>query len=51
MTDAKKNVDPKVNLSLESQFGTNKAGYTATQVACWWAGAVFEVTREFGQEQ
>ena len=22
----------------------NKAGYTATQVACGWAGAVFEVT-------
>ena len=29
----------------------NKAGYTATEVACGWAGAVFEVTRPFGQEQ
>ena len=29
---------------------TNKAGYTATEVACGWAGAVFEVTRPFGQE-
>ena len=29
----------------------NKAGYTATQVACGWAGAVLEVTRSFGQEQ
>ena len=29
----------------------NKAGYTATEVACWWAGAIFEVTRPFGQEQ
>ena len=29
----------------------NKAGYTATQVACGWAGAIFEVTRPFGQEQ
>ena len=29
----------------------NKAGYTATPVACGWAGAIFEVTRAFGQEQ
>ena len=29
----------------------NKAGYTATEVACGWAGAIFEVTRLFGQEQ
>ena len=29
----------------------NKAGYTATPVACGWAGAVFEVTQSFGQEQ
>ena len=29
----------------------NKAGYTATEVACGWAGAIFEVTRQFGQEQ
>ena len=29
----------------------NKAGYTATPVACRWAGAMFEVTRPFGQEQ
>ena len=29
----------------------NKAGYTATPVACGWAGAVIEVTRSFGQEQ
>ena len=28
-----------------------KAGYTATPVACGWAGAVIEVTRSFGQEQ
>ena len=28
-----------------------KAGYTATDVACEWAGAIFEVTRPFGQEQ
>ena len=30
---------------------TNKAGYTATEVACGWAGAIFEVTRPFGQER
>ena len=29
----------------------NKAGYTATLVACGWAGAIIEVTRSFGQEQ
>ena len=29
----------------------NKAGYTATQVACGWAGAIFEVSGEFGQER
>ena len=29
----------------------NKAGYTATPVACGWAGTVIEVTRSLGQEQ
>ena len=29
----------------------NKAGYTATEVACGWAGAIFEATASFGQEQ
>ena len=29
----------------------NKAGYTATPVACGWAGAIFEATPSFGQEQ
>ena len=29
----------------------NKAGYTATPVACGWAGAIFEVTGAFGQER
>ena len=28
-----------------------KAEYTATPFACGWAGAIFEVTRAFGQEQ
>ena len=30
-------------------FG-NKAGYTATPVACGWAGVVIELTEAFGQE-
>ena len=34
-----------------SSFDMNKAGYTATPVACGWAEAVIEVTRLFGQEQ
>ena len=29
----------------------NKAGYTATPVACGWTGAIIEVTRLFEQEQ
>ena len=29
----------------------NKAGYTATPVACGWAGALIEVTSSFGQVQ
>ena len=29
----------------------NKAGYTATPVACGWAGAIIEVSGAFGQEQ
>ena len=28
----------------------NKAEYTATPVACGWAGAVIELTKAFGQE-
>ena len=34
-----------VHLCLEKRENIqNKAGYTATQVACGWAGAVFEVS-------
>ena len=29
----------------------NKARYTATPVACGWAGAIMKVTRSFGQGQ
>ena len=32
-------------------FSINKAGYTANEVACGWAGAIFEVTRPFVYEQ
>ena len=32
-------------------FDENKAGYTATPVACGWAGAIFELTRALEQEQ
>ena len=31
-------------LHAQTNINTNKAGYTATPVACGWAGAVFEVT-------
>ena len=36
---------------LSISLSVNKAGYTATPVACGWAGAAFEVTRSFAQEQ
>ena len=29
----------------------NMAGYTPPEVACGWAGAIFEVARPIGQEQ
>ena len=29
----------------------NKAGYTATPVACGWAGAIVEVSEALGQAQ
>ena len=39
-----------VNLNKKTLMGMNKAGYTATPVACGWAGAIFEVSRPFGQD-
>ena len=36
---------------MEYRLQKNKAGYTATLVAYWWAGAVLEVTRVSWQEQ
>ena len=45
----------KSHLTVPSRIArliTNKAGYTATIVACGWAGAVMEtVTGTFGQER
>ena len=36
---------------IKSMFHVNKAGYTATLIACRWAGAVLEkVTRASGWE-
>ena len=32
-------------------LNSNEAGYTATEIKCGWAGAIFEVTRLFGHEQ
>ena len=37
--------------SIDEKMNNNKAGYTATEVACGWAGAIFEADRPFGQEQ
>ena len=39
----------KVTKNLPLNPFLNKAGYTATEVACGWAGAIFEVTRPFRQ--
>ena len=36
---------------LQPQILINKAGYTATPVACGWAGVIIEVFPSFGQEQ
>ena len=41
----------KKEKKLRKKIEKNKAGYTANEVACGWAGAIFEVTRPFGQEQ
>ena len=40
-----------MNPALMDNALPNKARYTATEVACGWAGAIFEVTRSFGKEQ
>ena len=37
--------------TVKTENDHNKAGYTATPVACGWAGAIIEVTPSFGQEQ
>ena len=38
-------------LHIYAKSYSNKAGYTATEVACGWAGAIFDITKPFGQEQ
>ena len=50
MCDPWRNKAQIVDIVIEEACN-NKAGYTATLVACGWAGAVLEkVTRAFGQE-
>ena len=39
------------SLLQRCEDASNKAGYTATPVAHGWTGAIFEVSRAFGQEQ
>ena len=49
--DRDRDRETATKLERERELKRNKAGYTATEVACWWAGAIFEITRPFGQEQ
>ena len=39
------------NRKKKKKTKKNKTGYTATPVACGWAGAIFEVSGVFGQER
>ena len=41
----------KTKKKREKKINKSKAGYTATPVACGWAGAVIEIIRSFGQMQ
>ena len=43
--------EESMNNKRKNDMNENKAGYTATEVACGWAGAIFEVKRLFGREQ
>ena len=47
--DDDKNDNKENNDKIEDNG--NKAGYSATPVACGWAGAITEVSGIFGQEQ
>ena len=38
-------------LLVQLQFQIKQGRYAATEVACGWAGAMFEVTKPFGHEQ
>ena len=46
-----KNDQTKTKCVYKRKVQKNKAGYTATPVACGWAGAILEVSGTFGQEQ
>ena len=52
-TEFKENMIPNNSAMAmdETASKQNKAGYTATEGACGWAGAIFEATPSFGQEQ
>ena len=50
-TFASENQNEYIKNEEKSLFFSNKAGYTATPVACRWAGAIIEVSGTFGQEQ
>ena len=39
----------RVEVETPTSVKSNKAGYTATLVACGWAGAIIEVSGAFGQ--
>ena len=43
--------EKRKKIKQKKDIKENKAGYTATPVACGWAGAIIEVTPSFGQEQ
>ena len=58
-TKAKTATKPKNNDRINTETITtkkinkenNKSRYMATEVACGWTGAIFAVTRPFGQKQ
>ena len=50
-TEVKCFIPKEVNKSILSDWWLNKPGYTATEVPCGWVGAIFEVTKPFGQER
>ena len=47
--EKEKNISLTYAADRLSAFVGNKAGYTATPVACGWAGAIIEVTNHLGR--